>query len=204
MKKILVTAMLCCGVISGFAQSRDGIRLGVTGGMNVSNITDMNADCRIGFNAGLRAEVGIMNNFYFGTGFLVSQKGYKYDSEIKGISAEVKGNPLYLQIPLQLGYALDLGNTVGLFAETGPYLAFGVAGKHKVEGSGFGTNVESKVDFFGDDGLDAKVFDAGWAVRAGVEVSNFQIHLGYEYGFTKVFEDGGHNSNFNVGVSYFF
>lgn len=198
MKKILMAAMLFCGVISSSAQSKGDVRFGLTGGMNVANVTDLEADCRIGFNVGGRIEYGITNNVYLGSGLLLSQKGFQYDD-----SDDIKANPLYLQIPIQFGYHHDLGNSVGLFAETGPYLAFGVGGKLKAKEDMGGILLSTKVDYFGDNA--AEVFDMGWALRLGVEVSRFQIHLGYEYGFTKVFEDTScHNSNFNVGVSYFF
>ena len=204
MKKMLIAALMFSGIISASAQSEGDFRLGVTGGMNVAKVTDLEADCRIGFNLGARVEYGITNQVYAGTGLLLSLKGFEeeyYDDE--DVKMEVKGNPLYLQIPIHVGYKYDLGNGVGLFGETGPYLAFGVGGKIKEEMKVEGLSVEGKTDYFGDDA--ANVFDMGWGLRLGVEVSRFQIHLGYEYGFTKVVDDtSSHNSNFNVGVSYFF
>ena len=208
MKKIFLAGLLFCSMLSASAQSQGDVRFGVTGGMNVSNITDLDADCRIGFNLGARIEYGITDNLYFGSGLLFSQKGY--EKEYSGIedgtlvNLKLKGNPLYLQIPIQLGYHHNLSNNVGLFAETGPYLAFGIAGKNKAEASIPGVaSVSEKEDFFGSDA--ANVFDMGWGLRAGVNVSKFQIHLGYEYGFTKVADDTScHNSNFNVGLTYFF
>ena len=204
MKKILIAALMFCGVISASAQSEGNFRFGVTGGMNVAKVTDLDADCRIGFNLGARAEYGITNQFYAGTGLLLSQKGYEdeYKDE-DGFKVKEKGNPLYLQIPIHVGYHFDLGNGVGLFGETGPYLAFGIGGKNKAEMKVGGYDTEVKVDYFGDDM--ANVFDMGWGLRFGVEVSQFQIHMGYEYGMTKVVDDSScHNSNFNIGVSYLF
>ena len=202
MKKFLMAALMFCGVVSASAQS--DLRFGVTGGMNVSNVTDLESDCRIGFNIGARLEYNFNKNVYFGTGLILSQKGMKEDYvDDDHVKVEAKGMPLYLQIPFQIGGRYHLGNGVSLFGETGPYMAFGVGGKLKSEAKAGKISVEEKVDYFGDDA--AEVFDMGWGLRAGVEVSNFQIHMGYEYGFTKVFEDTScHNSNFNVGVSYFF
>ena len=199
MKKFLMAAMLFCGVVSGFAQSKGEFRIGPTVGMNVANITDSESDCRIGFNLGARVDYGLTDNVYLASGLMFSQKGSEGDYFEEGIKIEESVNPLYLSIPIHVGYAYSLGNGVGIFGETGPYLAFGVAGKAKVEALG----EEEKVDFFGDDM--ANVFDMGWGLRFGVEVSKFQIHMGYEYGFTKVVDDlSWHNSNFSVGVSYMF
>lgn len=195
MKKILMAVMLFCGVLTGFAQSGGDLRFGVTGGMNVANITDAEADCRIGFNIGGRVEYNFSESLFMTSGLLLTQKGYDSDA---GYSA----NPLYLEIPIHFGGRYSLGNSVSIFGETGPYLAFGVGGKEKYEDEVAGNVVEVKSDFFGEDGANA--FDFGWGLRAGVEVSNIQIHLGYEYGFTKVFDGGGHNSNFMVGLTYYF
>lgn len=195
MKKILMAVMLFCGVLTGFAQSGGDLRFGVTGGMNVPNITDMETDCRIGFNIGGRVEYNFSESFFMTSGLLLTQKGYDSD---EGFSA----NPLYLEIPIHFGGRYSLGNSVSIFGETGPYLAFGVGGKAKYEENVDGVNVEVKDDFFGDNA--GNTFDFGWGLRAGVEVSNIQIHLGYEYGFTKVIDDEGHNSNFMVGLTYYF
>lgn len=203
-----MAAALVCGSLTAMAQSAGNFRFGVTAGMNVTNITDSEGDSRIGFNVGLRGEYNITNNVYLGAGLLFSQKGNKYDSAFEDIEVTCKNNPGYIEIPLAVGYRFDFGNNVYLFGETGPYFAFGVCGKTKLD-----SNIDSEIvenlldklesDFFGDDG--AKTFDAGWGLRVGVEFSKFQVHLGYEYGFSKVWEDSSsHNSNFNVGVSYMF
>ena len=198
-----MAGLLFFGMLTASAQTKGDVRFGITGGMNVSNITDLEADCRIGFNLGARVEYGITDNLYLGSGLLFSQKGFKYEESTDGLKYEEKGNPLYLQIPIHLGYHHDLGNGVGIFGETGPYLAFGIAGKLKAEGNLDIYEAEEKVDFFGNDL--GNVFDMGWGLRAGVSVNQFQIHLGYEYGFTKVIDETScHNSNFMVGLSYFF
>lgn len=202
MKKILMAVMLFCGVLTGFAQSGGDLRFGVTGGMNVANITDAEADCRIGFNIGGRVEYNFSESFFMTSGLLLTQKGCTSEYEEMGLNMEETANPLYLQIPVHFGGRYSLGNGVSIFGETGPYFAFGVGGKYKVEASYGGKSKDDKVNFFDQDGTN--VFDFGWGLRAGVEVSNIQIHLGYEYGFTKVFDGGGHNSNFMVGLTYYF
>lgn len=211
-KAFLLTALLAGSALT--ASADNGFRFGVTAGMNVPNITNSDGDCRIGFNVGVRGEYNFTNNLYVNGAFLFTQKGNEYETEettISGISVtdKVKNNPGYLEIPLALGYRFDLGNHVYLFGETGPYFAFGVCGKqkHKIdwESSFVNYSEKEKVDFFGEDR--AQTFDGGWGLRIGVEASGFQVHLGYEYGFSKIgyiYDEGCHNSNFNVGVSYMF
>lgn len=164
--------------------------------MNVANITDANMDSRIGFNLGVRGEYNITNNVFLNGALQFTQKGAKFDEN----GYKVDFTPGYLEIPVHIGYRFDLGNNVYIFGETGPYFAYGICGKAKIEQNG----VEVESDYFGDEG-GGKRFDLGWGIRAGVEASGFQVHIGYEYGFTKVADNtDSHNSNLVVGVSYFF
>ncbi len=210
----MVVALLACGAMSAQAQKAGAFRFGVEGGMNVSKITNMGSDWRLGFSLGLRGEYNFTNNFYANAGLLWSQKGSKFEisQSVAGYTATgtYKNNPGYIQIPIDFGYRFNVGDGVSIFAQTGPYFAFGVAGKHKYElTNDFDSrlNKSEESDFFGDNG--AQTFDGGWGVRIGVEASGFQVHMGYEYGFSTLFEtadgqDGNHNSNFNIGVSYMF
>lgn len=198
-----MAALLACGALTASAQSKGDLRWGITAGMNVANITDTESDCRIGFNVGVRGEYNFTNNLYGNFGLLFTQKGCMDEYEEAGQKLKYKANPGYLQIPLHIGYRFNVGNNVSIFGETGPYFAFGVCGKNKIELDTSVGDGEEKVDFFGDEG--AKTFDGGWGLRAGVEANGFQISLGYEYGFSKVWEDSSsHNSNFTVGLSYMF
>ena len=202
-KAFLLTALLAGSALT--ASADNGFRFGVTAGMNVPNITNSESDCRIGFNIGVRGEYNFTNNLYVNGAFLFTQKGNEYETTISGVTVKGKTNPGYLEIPLALGYRFDLGNHVYLFGETGPYFAFGVCGKLKLDVDSNIGGVSEKVDFFGDDG--AQTFDGGWGLRLGVEASGFQVHLGYEYGFSKIWDtngDGCHNSNFSVNVAYMF
>lgn len=185
------------GTLTANAQSAGQVRFGVTGGMNVTGITDIEgSESKIGFNLGLRGEYNFSKNVYVNAGLLWSMKGVKYGD------GNVKDNPSYLEIPIAVGGRYFISDGLSIFAETGPYFAVGVCGKSKAE-TKVG-NIEStvKVDYFGDDG--AKRFDAGWGLRAGVEVNKFQVHLGYEHGFVNIYDDNCKNWNFNVGVSYMF
>lgn len=185
------------GTLTANAQSAGQVRFGVTGGMNVTGISDIEgSESKIGFNLGLRGEYNFSKNVYVNAGLLWSMKGVKYGD------GNVKDNPSYLEIPIAVGGRYFISDGLSIFAETGPYFAVGVCGKSKAE-TKVG-NIEStvKVDYFGDDG--AKRFDAGWGLRAGVEVNKFQVHLGYEHGFVNIYDDNCKNWNFNVGVSYMF
>lgn len=203
-KGILIAALLACGTLTASAQHKSDLRFGVTAGMNVARVTDLDAESRIGFNLGARVDYGITDNFYVNGALLFTQKGYKLDSEnVYEARGTVKGNPGYLEIPIHVGYRYHLDDDLNLFLETGPYLAFGVCGKTKVEYSVLGQEGSDDDDYF--DGGGARTFDGGWGLRFGVEVSGFQVHMAYDYGFSKVWEDTScHNGNFSVGLTYMF
>ena len=189
MKKFLMTLAVACFALTASAQEKGDLRFGVTAGMNVSNITDLKMDSRIGFHVGAKAEYNITDNLYGNAALLFSQKGCKKD--------ELTMNPGYLELPIHIGYRFKMGDKVSIFGEIGPYFAYGICGKVK-EG-------DYDVKFFDDD--DVNKFDFGWGVKAGVEYAKFQISLGYEHGITEVFDYTGldsHNSNFMVSVAYMF
>lgn len=197
MKKLFLTLAVACLGLTASAQEKGDIRFGVVAGMNVSNITDMEMDSRIGFHVGAKAEYNLSENLYGNAGVIFSQKGNK---KSKG-GVEVTQNPGYIEVPINFGYRYKISDGVSVFGETGPYLAYGICGKFKVEEDG----EEAKVDFFDND--EANKFDFGWGVKVGVEAAKFQIAVGYEYGITKVFDVDGssnHNSNLMVSVGYMF
>ena len=197
MKKFLMTLAVACFALTASAQEKGDFRFGVTAGMNVSNITDMKMDSRIGFHVGAKAEYNITDNLYGNAALLFSQKGNQKE---EGAYKETE-NPGYIELPIHIGYRFKMGDKVSIFGETGPYFAYGICGKSKLEVLG----LEEDVKFFDDD--DVNKFDFGWGVKAGVEYAKFQISLGYEYGITKVFDADDfkpHNSNFMVSVAYMF
>ena len=197
MKKFLMTLAVACFALTASAQEKGDFRFGVTAGMNVSNITDMKMDSRIGFHVGAKAEYNITDNLYGNAALLFSQKGNQKE---EGAYKETE-NPGYIELPIHIGYRFKMGDKVSIFGETGPYFAYGICGKDKLEGPG----LDEDTKFFDYD--NANKFDFGWGVKAGVEYAKFQISLGYEYGITKVFDADDfkpHNSNFMVSVAYMF
>lgn len=192
LKAILIAALMVCGVSTVSAQVEKGLRYGVTAGLNTSTTDADGTKSKIGFHVGARAEYNFSESLYATASLLYSHKGYKIDGW-----DDYKANAGYLEIPVMAGYRWTLNNGLSIFGETGPYFAFGICGKEKADGY-------EDADFFGDEG--AKRFDAGWGIAAGVEYSKFQIRVGYEFGFTKLWDvdDSAKNRNLMVGVSYMF
>lgn len=209
MKKILVLFVLTAiAMVSVNAQ--DNLKWGVMAGMNVSKYTFTGFDNRVGFHAGVKAELGLSqeaSGAYMDFAALLTLKGAKIDG---GSIATVKFNPYYLEIPVHVGYKYAVNEDFALFGSVGPYLAVGLFGKAKLKVDGdiadiaeLGDNSMSE-DIFGDDGL--KRFDFGLGLKAGVEFSKkYQIAISYDFGLVEVAKDlGMKNRNLMISLGYMF
>lgn len=209
MKKILLFfALVAMSVVSINAQ--DNLKWGVMAGMNVSKYTITGFDSRIGFHAGVKAELGLSqeaSGAYMDFAALLTLKGAKIDA---GSLASFKMNPYYLEVPVHIGYKYAVNDDFALFGSAGPYIAVGLFGKAKAKVDGdlvdlgeFGGNSASE-DIFGDDGL--KRFDFGLGLKAGVEFSKkYQVAISYDFGLVEVAKDlGMKNRNLMISLGYMF
>ena len=209
MKKILLFfALVAMSVVSINAQ--DNLKWGVMAGMNVSKYTITGFDSRIGFHAGVKAELGLSqeaSGAYMDFAALLTLKGAKIDG---GSIASIKFNPYYLEVPVHVGYKYAVNDDFALFGSVGPYIAVGLFGKAKAKVDGdlvdlgeFGGNSASE-DIFGDDGF--KRFDFGLGLKAGVEFSKkYQVAISYDFGLVEVAKDlGMKNRNLMISLGYMF
>lgn len=209
MKKVLLFfALVAISVVSINAQ--DNLKWGVMAGMNVSKYTITGFDSRIGFHAGVKAELGLSqeaSGAYMDFAALLTLKGAKIDA---GSLASFKMNPYYLEVPVHIGYKYAVNDDFALFGSAGPYIAVGLLGKAKAKVDGdlvdlgeFGGNSMSE-DIFGDDGL--KRFDFGLGLKAGVEFSKkYQVAISYDFGLVEVAKDlGMKNRNLMLSLGYMF
>ena len=209
MKKILLFfALVAMSVVSINAQ--DNLKWGVMAGMNVSKYTITGFDSRIGFHAGIKAELGLSQEAggaYMDFAALLTLKGAKIDA---GSLASFKMNPYYLEVPVHIGYKYAVNDDFALFGSAGPYIAVGLFGKAKAKVDGdlvdlgeFGGNSASE-DIFGDDGF--KRFDFGLGLKAGVEFSKkYQVAISYDFGLVEVAKDlGMMNRNLLISLGYMF
>ncbi|WP_029903102.1 porin family protein [Prevotella sp. 10(H)] len=191
-KSCLVIITLLLFVTSANAQDKP-LTFGVKAGMNLSNFSGDGADgmdAKIGFNVGVTVDYQLTQELYLLTGLEFTMKGGKdkgtlslpgYDYTYTG---EEKDNPMYLQIPIHLGYKLAVADATNIVFHAGPYIAYGVGGKSKIKGSyasaGENAYVDTDIDFFGKDR--AKKFDMGLGLGATVEFGKIGVGLGYDFG----------------------
>jgi len=202
MKKVLlaVAGLLIAGV--SFGQTKWGIVAGpqfssyTTKADNVSKET---SDLLTNVRAGITVDIPLAEEFYIGTGLLYSGKGGKNDG--------VKTNLSYLQVPINFLFKPEVG-TGKLNLGVGPYVAYGVAGKHKTTVG----NADVSVKAFDDEAGAARLkrFDAGLGIVAGYELPvGLYLGLNADLGLINAMDntDNGrawHNTSFGVSVGYKF
>ena len=180
MKKSVLTVLFALFCTMSFAQ----LSFNVKAGLNLSSYIGDNSD-HSKFKPGVRLGVGMEYQFTdiisLQPSLFFSQKGAKYSEGYEGIvdaDADVKINQLYLELPLMVGARIHTASNFDLLFKGGPYLAYGVGGKTKIDG------VSEKADTFGDDGL--KRFDAGLGLGVAFEFGKIVVGVETGTSFTKV------------------
>lgn len=197
MKKFLMTAVLGMFALAGFSQVKWDAKFG----MNFSNMTkDSEAKALPGFHLGVGMDYGFSENWSLQSGLLISSKGYKYkEGEYKETT-----RPIYLDIPILAAYKFNISDNTKFVINAGPYLAFGLGGKNKVDG------IDESEKVFGDDGW--KRFDLGIQYGVGLEIGeHYLANLTGQNGFISPYDfpdgydgDKPKNMTFSIGVGYRF
>ena len=199
MKKSVLTVLFALFCTMSFAQ----LSFNVKAGLNLSSYIGDNSD-HSKFKPGVRLGVGMEYQFTdiisLQPSLFFSQKGAKYSEGYEGIvdaDADVKINQLYLELPLMVGARIHTASNFDLLFKGGPYLAYGVGGKTKIDG------VSEKADTFGDDGL--KRFDAGLGLGVAFEFGNIVVGVETGTSFTKVASGvSAHNLSALATIGYKF
>ena len=197
MKRTFIVGILSILFVSAsFAQTR----IGITAGLNASNVNisgdgnSVSSNYKAGFQAGLVADFGISENFSIIPELLFSQRGCKF----KGFDGSLTLN--YLQLPVNLAYKFDVGYGSKLFIFAGPYVGYGISGKSKFDGSSEDVKFGSKED-------EMKALDFGINVGVGYEYEKVFFKLQFNPGLINLNNyDTPTTKNTNIAVTagYFF
>ncbi len=192
MKKLLVAAIAILATIGASAQVSfwDGnqpekrLTWGVRAGMNLSSLGgDAETDSKIGFKAGVSADINIVNSFAISTGLFYSMQGFEPKGDGYGMTAG------YLNLPIYASYRLNFAEASQLQINFGPYLAYGLHGD----------------DHYFDM---VKRFDMGLGVGAGYTLKRWFLGIDYQFGLMDINDMGGDgtikNNNFSVTIGYNF
>ena len=199
MKKIFLTLVLCSFAGAMFAQ---GIKFGVTAGLNVSNQTakmgsiSISPDWKAGFQGGVFMDYAFSPNLSLIPELLFTQRGAK--STTDGVTSSETLN--YLQLPINLAYKFDVSNGQKVFPFAGIYLGYALSGTDK-----FGS--ESTKVTFGSGENDMKAFDYGVNLGVGYQYEHFIFKVQYNLGLanlSNVSDYSYKNKNVAVTVGYMF
>jgi len=224
MKKIFLTLVLCSFVGAMFAQ---GLKFGVTAGLNASKINMGSADMggmdnvfKAGFQAGVVLDYGITPNFSIIPELNFSQKGTKLSGSETGVKVDWNMTLNYLTLPINAAYKFDLGMDQKLMVFAGPYFGYGISTSNKIKGKANG--VEMNIDFadfldemglendalkFGSKDDQFKPFDFGVNVGVGYQYTKIFFKVQYNLGLTNIIpaeDETWKNSNVGVTVGYMF
>ncbi len=186
MKKIIfiITISLLC-LSKSFANEKFVPE--VVAGVNISGVNLSAAGYRVGILAGVRADYYFKSankGLYVNMGSLMTLKGFRLVGQTV--------NPVYLEIPVHLGYRFSIKNKVTIYGDFGPYLGIGLFGTRK------GKNV------FGDD--ECRRIDAGLGFRLGATITpKYTITLGYDSSTENLYKNLTLKSrNYTISLGYKF
>ncbi len=164
--------------------------------MSMANITNSDADMKIGYSVGVGMDYAITDMWAFQTGLNFTSKGCKESED----GATAKFNPVYLDIPLLAAVKLPISEGNTFVINAGPYVGFGLGGKITVEqgGAEVGAKLFKKVD-----GADEAVMNrcaVGLQYGVGFELGyRYLLNLTGQYGFTNMIKESwAHESNKNL------
>lgn len=175
-KLILVAVITALTMGVGRVNAQENpVTFGVKAGVNLSTFGgDMkNTKSAFKYQFGITADIELAQKFYLLTGLDLQTKGVKYEPKSE---PDIKYNPMYLQIPVHLGYKIELLPGTKLVINAGPYIAYGIGGKAKGGGS------SEKI--FGNDKFNRLDFGVGGGI--GLEFGKFCVNGGYDLGLRNI------------------
>lgn len=197
MKKVLFAALMMFSSVGAFAQHAVGsFNLQPKIGVSIANLTDMkDSDPRVGLVAGVEGEYQVSDIFSISAGALYSMQGAKSTVSALGQSATATTKLDYINVPIMANVYVVKGLAVKLGIQPG----FKVSSTKKTVGN---TSLVS-----GSVSSDIKAQSVDFSIPVGIsyEYSNFQLDARYNWGLTKVFENGkDKNSVFQITLGYKF
>lgn len=213
-KTILCSAVFSLFTFFAYAQKSTAI---LKAGVNLANVSITNdggiddAKMLTSFQVGIIGDLSVAPFLAIQPGIIFTGKGTKTQSGHQDDANYYRAtsNPYYLEIPVNVVLKTPTGPTK-FFAGAGPYMAIGIAGKNKVNGSFLGTSFssEQKIDWSNDDPSTVdyeegagfgimKRFDYGLNGTVGIETSNIVLSAHYGLGLAKLQSGSGSGEDNN-------
>lgn len=185
-------------------------KLGLTAGFNAPTFSAADYDYTVGVNGGIDLMVDgsdIFDNTFARFVLRYSMKGATgpdgknpyYTNESGTHMNKMHYTTHYIELPVHYGYAWAIDRDWTVMAETGPYFAFGLGGTSRPDDE----SILDSHSFFNH--YDASHFDFGWGVQVSALFDQqWQLHVGYDWGFKNMNEAFLQNNGLNVGLTLYF
>lgn len=170
-------------------------------GFDINSFGTKSYTMKQGFQAGANLMIDaspLIPNTFARVEAKYSMKGSKWEDKQANISEDITLH--YIEVPIHYGYAWYINDGLTVMAETGPYVAFGIYGRDRMN------------DYKGEHFLKAfgglingNRFDLGWGAQvSAMFAKNYQLHVAYDYGFINITDSFLQNRNLSVGFTWFF
>ena len=213
MKKLFATLLVAALALMG---TQAYAQLGVNAGYLNSNLSSKSGSNKAdpvnynGFYAGVTYNLPIAAGLCVAPGVYYSFLGTSKTSGASFLGLSQSGTSTHtehaINAAINLNYGFDISRDTRVFLFAGPTFQYGLSSKSKIttEGIVSGSNT---VDWY-EDGTYGRfnVFVGG---GAGVEVANFQITIGYDYGLMNLYKGSSsdykiNRSGLKLGVGFLF
>jgi hypothetical protein len=202
--------LLGAALVLAFSVNAQQLRAGI----NLANVSVTENGRVDKANSLTSFQVGFIADQKLGTGFLSLQPGILFTGKGSKIQYRNPGdigyykqisNPYYIEVPVNLVFKAPIGTGNKFFAGAGPYIAMGISGKTKTEGSAIiGVNGERNIQWSNDDPTTfnqeegtgygvLRRFDYGLNGTTGIEGKSIVLAVNYGLGLAKL--QSGTNSN---------
>ena len=214
-KILLYILTLMLGTVYGFAQDNPVI-WGIKASVDAELPSKWHGDGGgvtmyrpgYGFTVGGVSNIYLGKNFYFEPGISLAYSQYRYKdiefSDSDGVIRETdpKIYKWSLQIPLVVGYTIDLSDEYSLNVFTGPQVRYAFAGGISFKNKEIAEEADEYVNLWNGQ----RRFDLSWKVGVGIPINNFQISLEADLGITDLLKNdmSFRENRVGVGVTYYF
>ncbi len=162
----------------------------------------------VGFTLGGVSNIYLGKNFYFEPSVAIAYSQYRYKDVVFSNSEGVIGETdpkIYkwsLQIPLVVGYSIDIWEKHALNFFTGPQIRYAFAGKIAFRDKELAEDANEYVNLWNGQ----RRFDLSWKVGVGVPFNNFFVSLEADLGITDLLKNdmSFRENRLGVGVTYYF
>ena len=205
MKKILMAIVAVLFAAPSFAQYSSGgfnlsestLYYGLRMGPTFSTLTGDYADLgtKVGMNLGavVGARVSEATPIFLESGLYYSMRGAKTGKTSAGLN--------YLELPILIKYGVQVADEIAILPYVGPYFAYGISGKYKIQ-NGDVVAKRGSYNYFNH-------WDMGFKIGCGAEYNKLYAELGYQIGVSNLAKENpadekSHTSAiyFNVGVNF--